>query len=96
MPQSILRGGRHTVAATLTKLADNDTGFRVLTFRLASGATTDIQWGVVDEDGNPEVCMFLQADESWTIGPNAGTVRPSDIYILGTAGDIVHWVGVIV
>jgi hypothetical protein len=88
-----LAGGVHTVSATAKKLDENadGVGFRMLTIRLTSGATTDITFG-----NSAGQFMFLQADESWTFGPNAGTIRPEDIYIVGTAADTVDWCGILV
>ena len=89
---NVLKGGRHTIAAAPKLLNSADpTGFRILTIRLASGSS-DVYFG--DSQGN--VWGFLQADESWTFGPNSGTVRPTDLYLWGTAGDILYYVGIVV
>jgi len=86
-----LAGGVHTVAATPTVLEDDDTGFRQLTIRLEDDATTNITFG--NKAGQ---FMYLKTDESFTFGPNAGTIRPKDIYIQGTAADVVYYTGILV
>ena len=92
----IIDGGIHTISASWKKLDESNQGFRVLTFRNQTAATTAIEWGVLSKSGSVGKVMFLKADESWTLGPDAGTIRPSDIYIRGTAGESVFWVGVTV
>ena len=84
----------HIVAATWKKLDEDDQGFSVLTFRLQIGAATAIEWGTLDENGNIKVGPFLKAEESWTLGPAAGTVHLNEVYIKGTAGDHVSWGGI--
>jgi hypothetical protein len=86
-------GGVHTVSATATQITDIPTPCRVLTVRMYTG-TSDIEFGGegFGAGGNP--CGFLQADESWTWGPNAGTIDPANIYVKGTAGDKLYWCGV--
>jgi len=84
----------HVVTAAWKALdATNANGYRFLTIRLASD-DSDIKIGVKDVNGVvKEGGPHLQADESWSWGPNAGTIRPSEIYIKGTAGDLVSWIG---
>ncbi len=86
--------GKHTVAGTWKALdADSKTAFRFLTWRVDSGMS-DIRWGVKDVNGDFKEGPHLQADESWSLGPNAGTIRPSEsVYIKGTAGDVIHYGG---
>jgi len=91
---NILDGGEHIVTAAWKRLDPSSVGFRVLTFRLETSAAANIRFGVRTVTDENKDCMFLKADESWTFGPNAGTIRPSDIWIKGTAGDVVNWVGV--
>jgi hypothetical protein len=84
----------HTVTAAWKRLeAGNTEPYSTLTIRLASD-DSDIRIGFEDENGNvKEGGPHLQADESWTFGPNAGTITPNDLFISGTADDKVTWVG---
>jgi len=82
-------GGRHNVSATPKQLTDERVCLRVLTIRLVTGAG-NIIFG--DKDGN--VFGFLKAEESWTWGPNAGTVYTDKLYISGTADDTLYWTGI--
>lgn len=93
---SIGANGAHTVAATWTRMSSDDRGMRQLTFRLDADADSDneIEWYFDGED--PDDAMYLLADESWTIGPNAGTVKPNEIWIKGEAGNVVKWAGILV
>jgi hypothetical protein len=89
---NIFDGGTHTLAATFTKLDESSVGFRVLTIR-ANTLTTNAEIGLLSKAGDVEQTVFIKTDESWTFGPDAGTIRPSDIYLLGTAGNGVGWIG---
>ena len=89
----IIDGGEHAVTAGWEKMSASDLGFNVITFRVDKGAS-DIWWGVGLIGGGVRRVMFMEEKESWTIGPRAGTVRPSDIRIKGTPNDLVFWVGV--
>lgn len=88
----MLVGGKHTVSSTATPLTAQSYNCRVLTIRLYTGAG-DIEFG--DSTlANGQAFGYLQADESWTWGPNAGTIDTSKIYIKGTVGDTLYWTGV--
>ena len=91
---TILDGDLCTLTASFEKMSDIDTPLRELTFRVQESATSSVPWGVLKGDGTVKQVNYLKTDESWTIGPSAGTVRPSDIYVKGTAGDVVWWAGV--
>lgn len=88
----IIDGGSHTVQASWAKLADDNRGFNHITIRLYTGSS-DIQIGVMTESGSVKQTFFLKADESRTYGPGTGTVKPSSIYIQGTADDTLWWEG---
>ena len=91
--EGILDCGKHVVAAAWKALdAENPTGYRFLTIRLASD-DTDINIGVKNKNGAIKQGPHLQADESWSWGPNAGTILTTEIYIMGTAGDEVYYIG---
>ena len=89
----ILDGGEHIVTAAWKQLDPSDDGFRLLTFRLEENAASAIRIGVKTATGEIKDVMYLKAIESWTFGPNAGTIRPSKIYLKGTANDVVNWIG---
>jgi hypothetical protein len=91
--KGILDVGQHTVSASWKALdANNTNGFRVLFMRLNSGMS-DVNWGVKDVNGEFKEGPHLQADESWTFGPNAGTIYTTEIFIKGTAGDSMTYGG---
>jgi len=86
-----LSGGYHTVTAAWTMLNQFDTtAFRQITVRAEDDAAGNI---ALSCDGS-EQHGYLKTDESWTFGPNAGTVTPRDIWLKGTAGDVVYYMGV--
>ena len=90
----IIDAGSHVVTAAWKQLdSTNPNVFRFLTIRLQSDATTDVYIGVIDTNGSMKQGPHLQADESWSFGPNAGTIRTTEIYIKGTAGDTVTYIG---
>jgi len=88
-------GGEHTVAAAAAVLNSDDTPCRVLTIRLESDAAGDCYFGLSTVTTEAHRHGFLEAGESWTFGPySAGTgIRPSEVYIIGTAGDVLFWNG---
>ena len=87
----MLVGGRHVVTAAFNPITTDRYPCRVLTIRLFTGSG-NLTFG--NKDGDE--FGYLLADESWTWGPNAGTIDPSQIYVKGTAGDTLYWVGVAV
>jgi hypothetical protein len=92
-------GGQHTVQASPTQLSNNDRVCRSITIRLD---INDSQLFFADADNASTstatgyLTATATAGESWTFGPlDAGSgIRASDIYLWGTAGDKVYWVGV--
>ncbi len=88
--------GEQTITAAF-KAVDADRpspyGYRQLTIRLQVSGTTG-RIGVKDVYGGFKGGPHLKADESWTWGPNAGTIFPSQIYFKGTAGERLGWTGV--
>lgn len=91
---NILDGGPHIVSATYKALDDTAQPFRVLTVRLAASAG-NIEFGLKNETGVVESTgIFLKAEESWTFGPDCGSITPRDIFIKGTAGNNAGYFGV--
>lgn len=88
----MILGGKHILTAAGARMSTVRKPCRVLTFRLASDAD-DCKFGDATLVSNDDEYGFLQADESWTFGPNAGTIDPYDLYLKGTAGEVVTWVG---
>ncbi len=90
-------GGQHQVQTTLTKLAENDRPCRILTIRLDNNQVSRITFADASKDEEPH--GYLVSDttsgESWTFGPfGAGMgIRPSDIFIQGTASAVIYWNG---
>lgn len=82
-------GDKHTMTADMQRIASTSNPCRVLTIRLSTGSS-DIFFG----DSTGKIFGYLNADESWTWGPNAGTIDPYDLYVKGTAGDIMYWSGI--
>lgn len=91
----MLIGDEHTVKASATILANNDQPCRLLTIRLESGAAGDVMFGNSDVTSGANRHGFLAAGESWTFGPYTfgSGIRPSEIYVVGTADDLLFWNG---
>ena len=85
-------GGKHILTAAGARLNATRQPCRVITFRLESGAD-DCTFGDSGLVNGEDQFGFLQADESWTFGPDAGTIDPYDLYVKGTAGNTITWVG---
>ena len=91
---SIFAGGSHTVTVAWKKLDPSSQGFRVLTIRVEDNAAGNVAIGFLNINGDVETSgTYLKTDESWTFGPNAGTIKPEDIYLSGTAADVVGFLG---
>ena len=86
-------GGRHIVSATATPLTAEKNYCRVLTIRLFTGSG-NVEFGDATLAAGKHAFGYLAADESWTWGPNAGTVNTNEIYVKGTAGNSLYWVGI--
>ena len=92
-------GGQHTVAAAAAQLDSSTIACRILTIRLEPGASI-LYFGGDDVDPAPAnahgyLTATATSGESWTFGPyDTGTgIRPSEIYIVGTADDVLFWNG---
>lgn len=95
-PEGVVDCGEHTVVAAYTAIdAENPHGYRMLTVRHQTSGTAG-RFGVKDIHGAIKPGPHLKADESWTWGPNVGTIYPSKIYFKGTAGEKLGWTGVAV
>ena len=84
-----LSGGLHTVAASWKQLNEEDpNAYRSITIRVEDDAAGNVDISV---DGVNQ-CFYLKTDESLTFA-NAGTVTPKEIWLKGTAADIVYYIG---
>ena len=89
-------GGQHTVAASATILNASTVGCRQITIR-ANAGTSILYFGGSTVTAVPAFAHgYLNAGESWTFGPFApgSGIKPSEIYIIGTADDILFWSGI--
>jgi hypothetical protein len=87
---SIFKGGAHIVTAAWQKLNTTDTqGYRQLTIRVEDNAAANVEISI---DGSNQ-CFYLKTDESLTFGPGSGTVYASEIWLRGTAADVVYYLG---
>jgi hypothetical protein len=90
-------GGQHTVAASAKALDSTvTTACRQITIR-ANAGTSIMYFGGSDVTAVPANAHgYLNAGESWTFGPfSPGSgIKPSDIYIIGTASDVLFWSGI--
>ncbi len=92
---TIFAGGSHTVTVAWKKLDTSSQGFRVLTMRVEDNAAGNVAIGLLNLNNDVEnTGTYLKTDESWTFGPNAGTIKPEDIYLSGTAADVVGYIGI--
>ena len=93
---AISAGGQHTVSATATVLDSSDVIYTYITIRLEPGASI-LYFGNSDVTAVPANAHgYLVATatdgNSWTFGPYPnGGIRPSAIYIIGTADDVLFW-----
>ena len=90
-------GGEHTISGTAKRLDDSSVPCRLITIRLDVGASP-CYFGNADADVGGQRHGYLTATEtegeSWTFGPyQNGGLRPQELYIFGTAGDILFWDG---
>jgi hypothetical protein len=89
----VIIGGVHTVSATPTVLSSDTTPCRAITIRLRSNAVGDIYVGDADMTGQDDAFAFVEPGESFgyqSFLPASG-MRPTEIYIVGTVGDKLHW-----
>lgn len=95
-PEGLVDTGRLTLDGTWQQLnADNPNGYRVLWFRHQTSGTT-LEWSAKGVAGAMKGGPHLKADESWTLGPNCGTLHTTEVWIKGTAGEVVKWGGILV
>ncbi len=91
--EGIIDTGRLTLDGTWQQLdADNPNGFRVLWFRHQTSGTT-LEWSAKNVQGGLKGGPHLKADESWTLGPSAGTIRTTEVWIKGASGEVVGYGG---
>lgn len=84
-----LIGGKHTVTTTWKKLdATDDRYFRQLTMRIEDNAASNVE---ISTDG-VNTHFYLKTDESLTFN-DTGSVSPKEIWLKGTAEDIVYFIG---
>ena len=92
-----MTGGQHTVAASAKALDSTDsTAYKQITIRSNAG-TSIMYFGGSDVTAVPANAHgYLNAGESWTFGPFApgSGIKPSEIFIIGTASDILFWSGI--
>ena len=89
-------GAQHTVSDSATVLDSSTIACRHITIRLEAGASI-LYFGDSDVTAVPANAHgYINAGESWTFGPFAPGcgIRPSDIYIIGTADDVLFWSGI--
>ena len=90
---NILACGSLTLTTSYQQLDSSTQGFRWLLLRVEDEAAGNVEIGLLDTGGTVQDALYLKTDESLTF-PNVGTIRPSDIYLKGTADDVVQWIGV--
>lgn len=86
-------GGVHTVSATPIVLDASTTPCRAITIRLRSNAAGNIYVGDSTLTGEDDAFAFVEPGESFgyqSFLPASG-MRPTEIYIVGTVGDKLHW-----
>lgn len=88
-------GGHHTITAAAQVLSSDTTMCAQLTIRSNTGNTVCYFGGSDVTSAPANAHGHIKADESYTFGPfDRGGVRPSQVYISGTASDILFWNGV--
>ena len=84
-------GGSLVLTANYQKLSTADTkGYNQLVIRMEDDAASN---AALSTDGTNQH-FYLKTDESLTLGPSAGTIKPTEVYIKGTAADVVYYVGI--
>jgi hypothetical protein len=89
-------GGQHTVVASATVLDSSTVPCRQITVRTEAGAGI-LYFGNSNVTATPTNAHgYINAGESWTFGPFApgSGIMPSEIYIIGTADDVLFWSGI--
>lgn len=88
-----MTGGQHTVVDSATVLNSSTVPHSVITIRSNAGNGI-LYFGDSDVTAVPANAHgYLNAGESWTFGPfsEGKGIRPADIYIIGTADDVLFW-----
>jgi hypothetical protein len=86
-------GGVHTVSATPTVLSSNVLPCRAITLRSRSASVGTTYIGDSSLTDADDAFAFIEPGESFgyqSFLPASG-MRPNEIYIVGEAGDKVHW-----
>ena len=87
-----LNGGKYTLTATYAQISTtDDNAYHQLTVQnpnASGGNGMFISGNGVNDMG------YIPPDRAWTFGPEAGTVKPTEIWIRGTAGDLAYFNGV--
>lgn len=86
-------GGIVTLGSNATRLADEDTPMCQLSIR-SNSAAADMYFGNSDVDHTKHI-GYVEGGEAFQWGPfEAGRgIRPSQVFLYGTAGDRVIWMG---
>jgi hypothetical protein len=91
IPGEIFPGGEHVVAATPTALeAGNTKSCSSITLRADTGSSR-VFWGYDDMTTGTKRRGFIEDGESVVI---PSPVNPESLFLFGTAGDVVFWVGI--
>jgi len=88
-------GGVHTISATPKVLSSDVTPCRAITMRVRSNAVGVVYFGDSSMTGPNDAFGFMEPGESFGYSsflPASG-MRASEIYLIGEAGDLVHWNG---
>ena len=88
-------GGVHTVQATPTVLSSSTIPCRAITIRLRANAVGNIYVGDSALTSEDDAFAFVEPGESYgyqSFLPASG-MRPTEIYVMGEAGDKLHWSG---
>ena len=84
-----------TVSASPIVLSSSTTPCRAIAIRLRSNAVGTIYVGDSSLTGEDDAFAFVEPGESFgyqSFLPASG-MRPNEIYIIGEAGDKLHWSG---
>lgn len=85
-----LNGGSLTLTTSYVQLNATVEYYVQLTIRVEDDAAGNVS---ISTDGTNEH-FYLKTDESLTFGPNTGTIATTDLYLKGTADDVVSYIGV--
>ena len=87
-----LNGGNHTVTAAYAQISTtDDNAYRQLTVQNPNASDGNGMW--ISFDGAVDM-GYIPPDRAWTWGPNAGTIKPTEIWIRGTADELAYFNGV--